>query len=351
VAGALVAGSIALATDDEHDTSSSTVAATATVPDHSSATIDGLDVAAVLKQVQPAVVSVQTQSLTVDNLLQAQTQEAAGTGFIVSADGKIVTNDHVVAGAQQVEVTLPDGTTKPAEVLGADQNADLAVLKIDGSNLPTAKLGDSNDVAVGDPVVAIGNALALQGTPTVTEGIVSALNRTISEENGVRLQHVTQTDAAINPGNSGGPLVDSQGQVIGINTAVAGQAQNIGFAISIDQAEQVLGQLENGQTPAEPFLGVDAIDMTSALQHQLSLSVDHGALVVAVEPASAAADAGIQQGDVILKVGSHDVNNADDLTDAVADTSPGDHVDVVLQRGSQQTSVTVDIAQGAATDG
>jgi serine protease Do len=351
VAGALVAGSIALATDDDHDTSSSAVAATATLPDHSSATIDGLDVAAVLKQVQPAVVSVQTQSLTVDNLLQAQTQEAAGTGFIVSADGKIVTNDHVVAGAQQVQVTLSDGTTKPAEVLGADQNADLAVLKIDGSNLPTAKLGDSNDVAVGDPVVAIGNALALQGTPTVTEGIVSALNRTISEENGVRLQHVTQTDAAINPGNSGGPLVDSQGQVIGINTAVAGQAQSIGFAISIDQAKQVLGQLENGQTPAEPFLGVDAIDMTSALQHQLSLSVDHGALVVAVEPASAAADAGIQKGDVILKVGSHDVNNADDLTDAVADTSPGDHVDVVLQRGSQQTSVTVDIAQRAATDG
>jgi serine protease Do len=281
--------------------------------------------------------------------LQPETQQGAGTGFIISSDGKIVTNDHVVDGAQQVQVTLADGTTKSAKVLGADPGSDLAVLKIDGSNLPTVKLGNSNDVAVGDPVVATGNALALQGGPTVTEGIVSALNRTISEENGVRLQHVIQTDAAINPGNSGGPLVDDQGRVIGINTAVAGQAQNIGFAIPIDQAKQVVDELENGQTPAHPFLGVDAVDMTGALEHQLGLSVDHGALVVAVEPGSGAADAGIQQGNVILKVGSHDVDNADDLSSAIADTSPGDHVDVVLQRGDQQTTATVTIDQRPAS--
>jgi serine protease Do len=347
--GALVAGSIAWATDNDNDNPTSSPAVAVASPDHSSATIEGPDVAAVLKQVQPAVVSVQTKSLSVNNLLQPETQEGAGTGFIVSSDGKIVTNDHVVNGAQQLQVTLSDGTTKSAKVLGADPNADLAVLTIDGSNLPTVKLGDSTDLAVGDPVVAIGNALALQGGPTVTEGIVSALNRTISEENGVRLQHVIQTDAAINPGNSGGPLVDSQGRVIGINTAVAGQAQNIGFAISIDQAKQVLSQLENGQTPAEPFLGVDGVDMTSALEHQLGLSVDHGALVVAVEQGSGAADAGIQQGDVILKVGSHDVNNADDLSNAVGDTSPGDHVDVVLQRGSQQMTVAVEIGQRPAS--
>jgi serine protease Do len=249
LAGALVAGSIALATDDDNSGNAGP-SASAAAPDHSSATIDGLDVAAVLKQDQPAVVSVQTKSMSVDNLLQPEVQQGAGTGFIVSSDGKIVTNDHVIDGAQQVQVTLADGTTKAATVVGADRDADLAVLKIDANNLPTVKLGDSNDVAVGDPVVAIGNALALQGGPTVTEGIVSAENRTISEENGVRLQHVIQTDAAINPGNSGGPLVDSQGRVIGINTAVAGQAQNIGFAISIDQAKQSLSDLESGQTPA-----------------------------------------------------------------------------------------------------
>jgi S1-C subfamily serine protease len=133
-------------------------------------------------------------------------------------------------------------------VLGADASADLAVLKIDGHGLPTVHLGRSSSVHVGDPVVAIGNALALPGGPTVTEGIVSATDRTISEQNGARLQHVVQTDAAINPGNSGGPLVDSQGDVIGINTADANQAQNIGFAISVDQARTVLGDLESGST-------------------------------------------------------------------------------------------------------
>jgi serine protease Do len=351
VAGALVAGSIALATNNDNDNSGSPAAAAANLPDHSAATIDGVDVAAVLKQVQPAVVSVQTESLSVGNLLSPEVQEGAGTGFIVSSDGKIVTNDHVVDGAQQVQVTLADGSSKSAKVLGADPNADLAVLKVDGTNLPTVTLGNSDDVAVGDPVVAIGNALALQGGPTVTEGIVSALNRTISEENGVRLQHVIQTDAAINPGNSGGPLVDSHGRVIGINTAVAGQAQNIGFAISIDQAKQVVGDLENGKAPAHPLLGVDSVDMTAALEHQLNLSVDHGALVVAVEPGSGAASAGIQQGDVILRFGSHDVKSADDVSNAVADTSPGDHVTVVLQRGSQQMTVTVDIGQRPASSG
>jgi serine protease Do len=306
-------------------------------------------VAAVLNRVQPAVVSVQTQSMSLDNLLAPEVQQGAGTGFVVSADGNIVTNDHVIDGAQKVQVTLADGSTKSAKVLGADPSADLAVLKIDAQDLPTVRLGDSGAVHVGDPVVAIGNALALQGGPTVTDGIVSALNRTISEQNGVRLQNVIQTDAAINPGNSGGPLVDSQGRVVGINTAVAGQAQNIGFAISIDQAKQVLKDLENGQTPAHPFLGVQSVDMTAALEHQLGLSVDHGALVVAVTPDSGAGTAGIQQGDVILRFGSTDIATADDLATAVADAKPDSHVDVLLQRGRQQATVTVDIGRRPAS--
>jgi serine protease Do len=178
---------------------------------------------------------------------------------------------------------------------------------------------------------------------------VSALKRTISEQNGVRLQNVIQTDAAINPGNSGGPLVDSQGRVVGINTAVAGQAQNIGFAISIDQANKVLKELENGQSPAQPFLGVQTIDMTPALEHQLGLAVDHGALVVGVTPDSGAATAGIQRGDVIVRFGSTDIKTADDLANAVGNAKPGSRADVVVQRGPDQATVTVEVGRQPAS--
>jgi S1-C subfamily serine protease len=290
-------------------------------------------------------VTVQTERLSLDSVLEPATEQGAGTGFVVGADGLIVTNNHVIVGARTIEVSLPDGTTKTAKVVGADPTADLAVLKIDAHGLPTVHLGRSDAVHVGDPVVAIGNALALQGGPTVTEGIVSAVGRTIGTDNGARLHDVLQTDAAINPCNSGGPLLDSAGDVIGINTAIAGQGQNIGFAISIDPAKSVLDDLEHGNVPVHPFLGVQAAAVTPALQRQLGLHIDHGALVVAVTAGSAAENAGIQEGDVILKVGDHDVATPDDLSDALNRAHPGDTVPVVVERGGQRTTVSATIGQ------
>jgi serine protease Do len=165
---------------------------------------------------------------------------------VVRSDGLLATNDHVVAGGQDITVTLSDGRTVPAQVVGQDAAADLAVLQVPAEHLPVAPLGDSADLKVGDQVVAVGDALALPGGPTVTEGIVSALDRTIQTNDGATLAHVLQTDAAINPGNSGGPLVDATGHVVGIDTAAAGDGQNIGFAIAIDGARTTIESLSTG---------------------------------------------------------------------------------------------------------
>lgn len=202
-----------------------------------------MDVPAVLARVEPSVVTVHTDLVGEDQAGQPVAEQGTGTGFVVEADGVIATNDHVVAGAQTITVTLADGQTLPAQVLRQDPSADLAVLQVPAEHLPVAPLGDSADLRVGDPVVAIGDALALPGGPTVTEGIVSATDRTIQTNDGATLSHVLQTDAAINPGNSGGPLVDATGHVVGIDTAAAGDGQDIGFAIAIDGAHHTIDTL------------------------------------------------------------------------------------------------------------
>lgn len=199
-----------------------------------------LDVHRLLAKVEPAVVTVRTRVVGVDSLLQRVVERGTGTGVIVRPDGVILTNNHVIANAQNIQVQLSDGRTLPATVLRTAVRGDLAVIKVDTSGLPTARLTTSRLLRVGDAVVAIGNALALPGGPTVTEGIVSALGRSIREPNGVRLDNVIQTDAAINPGNSGGPLVDARGHVVGINSASAAQGQNIGFAIATGPARQLI---------------------------------------------------------------------------------------------------------------
>ncbi|WP_327584285.1 trypsin-like peptidase domain-containing protein [Nonomuraea sp. NBC_00507] len=198
---------------------------------------------AILATIEPSIVTVRTRSAGVNALMEPVAEQGTGTGFVLAAGGLIATNNHVVEGAQAITVTLRDGRTLTAKVLRSDPAADLAVLRVNATGLPVAPLGDSSTLKVGDPVIAIGNALALPGGPTVTEGIVSALDRTVQTDAGARLQHVIQTDAAINPGNSGGPLVDASGRIVGINTAAAGDAQNIGFAIAINGARRTIDDL------------------------------------------------------------------------------------------------------------
>ena len=226
----------------------------ATTPEVEKTDAGRLDVKAVLAAVAPTVVQIEVSSE--DGIFGG----GQGTGFIISSDGQVVTNAHVVEGAASINVMLSDGTVKTAELVQQDPTRDLAVLQIEGENLPAARLGRSAEVEVGDEVLAIGNALGLGDTPSVTTGIVSALEREL-QLSGNRLTRLIQTDAAINPGNSGGPLVNAKGEVIGVNTAIAGNAEGIGFAISIDHARPVIETLQTGEVPKRPLLGVNIIDV------------------------------------------------------------------------------------------
>jgi S1-C subfamily serine protease len=215
-------------------------------------TTNGDTVVQVVKDVEPAVVNVTATSAVTDPFGGSSTQQATGSGFIVSSDGVIFTNDHVIEGASKVEVTLTDGRTLEATVTDTDATHDFAVLKVDATDLPTVTLGNSSDLQLGQSVVAIGYALGLEGGPSVTSGIISSLERTVQAQDpnvagGVRTyENVLQTSAAINPGNSGGPLVDLEGRVVGISTAGVSSADNIGFAISIDAARSFIASAVAG---------------------------------------------------------------------------------------------------------
>ncbi len=325
------------------------------------------DVQEVLAKVMPAVVSIQTTSFqSGSNILGGGSEvQGAGSGMLVTPDGEVLTNNHVVAGASALKVSLLGQTTQDnAHVLGTDPGNDVALVKIDGvTSLPVVSLGDSDAAQIGDSVLAIGNALALAGGPTVTQGIVSAKNRTLSAQDpgtnaSESLTRLIQTDAAINPGNSGGPLVNAQGQVIGMNTAVAdgtgggsggiggssqnAQVQSIGFALSINQVRPLVGQLAKGGTVQQSlaFLGVEAVTVTPSLRQTYHLTPTQGAVVGSVT-GNPAKQAGLQVGDVITAVDGTQVNSADDLVNAVGAHKPGDKVTLTVVRGSRQLSVPV----------
>ena len=342
VVGALVAGLLVAALKD--DKSENAGRAPAVPANSSKITVKG-DIQEILSKVEPAVVAIRTRTLSLGDFLRPVPGEGAGTGFVIAPDGVIVTNNHVVAGAQTIEVVFADDRKMPARVLGRDPTTDLAVLKVDASDLPVASLGDSAVLKVGDDVVAIGNALALEGGPTVTRGIVSAEDRTITAENGVRLEHVIQTDTAINPGNSGGPLVNSAGEVVGINTAVAGDAQNIGFSIAINAAKPIIEELRQGTTRSRPFLGVKMFTVTPSVAQELGIKAEAGALVADVTAGSGAEVAGLRTGDVITSIDGKEVKTAEEVTSAVSTHKPGDEIKVNYRRGDETAEATVKLGE------
>ncbi len=309
----------------------------------------GLTIPTLVKNVLPSIVSID---------VRGQGTEDQGTGMIISSDGLVVTNNHVIAaavGGGSITVTRAGSTTSlPATLVGTNPIDDVALVRIDHvRGLPSVTFGNSNRLVVGDSVVAIGNALGLAaGTPTVTQGIVSALGRTVTAGTGSStetLSNMIQTDAAINPGNSGGPLLDAQGDVVGMNTAVAGtladgtNAQNIGFAIPVSTIESLLTSLLAGESVVNhgAFMGVEVTSMSPTLQSEYGFTRSTGAVVMSVIANTGAARAGLRQGDIIISLNGQSVNGTADLTSILSELHPGDSVSVGVVRGTRTLHLTV----------
>ena len=265
-------------------------------------------------------------------------QRAKGSGFIVSKEGYILTNNHVVDGADKIKVTLLDGRTFDAKKVGQDPTFDLAVIQIKAKDLPTVPLGDSNATQVGEWVTAIGNPLGFENSVTV--GVISAKNRTLQAED-VNFQGFLQTDAAINPGNSGGPLIDMNGNVVGINTAIVPYAQGIGFAIPINMAKQIMEDLIKHGEVRRGWLGATVQPLTPSLVESYKIPVKEGAIISDVVKDSPAEKYGLQRGDVIVKVGGKDTKNAEDVVFAVRNHLSGDKVPFDIYRDGKKTTVEV----------
>jgi S1-C subfamily serine protease len=275
-------------------------------------------------------------------------ERGTGSGFILSANGQILTNAHVVSDTNTVEVTLKDGRSFEGRVVGTDPVTDVAVIKIDANALPTVKLGSSEGILPGQWAIAIGNPLGLDNT--VTAGIISAIGRSSSQV-GVPDKRVSfiQTDAAINPGNSGGPLLNDRGEVIGVNTAIRADAQGLGFAIPIETAQRVSSQLFANGKVDHPYLGVQMVDLTPAIKAEinetsdfkLKINQDEGVLVMRVMPNSPAQQAGIQQGDIIQKVGGEAVKSAAEVQARVEVSQIGQALAIDILRNGQKKQIAV----------
>jgi S1-C subfamily serine protease len=310
----------------------------------------------VAEQVKPAVVQV-TNEVALNQLNPSNTVPAGvGSGIIYDAQGHILTNNHVVEGAQKLVVSLPDGRSFPATLVGRDPRTDVAVIQISGDNLPVAELGDSSQLQVGDWVVAIGNALALPGGPTVTAGVVSALGRSIPEPSssggaGPFLFDLIQTDAAINPGNSGGPLVDLQGQVVGLNTLGGGQTssgvqtQGIGFAVSIATAKEIAAQLVQTGQAIHPYVGIGYVPLNPSIAAQLGINQTQGIVLGQVVSGSPADQAGLQVNDVITAVDGQQLVGESEFALIVSRHKPGDTITLTVLRDSQQLSVQLTLGE------
>lgn len=295
-----------------------------------------------VEKVSRSVVNVSTVKLVHDHFYQVMPLKGIGSGVVIDEAGFIITNNHVVRGSEAIGVTLPDGALLKGRVVGVCASIDIAVVKVDARKLPVAELGDSDNLKVGQVVLAIGNPFGLAGGPTVTAGVISALNRAIPTESGL-LEGLIQTDAAINPGNSGGPLVDINGRVIGINTAIIPYAQGIGFAIPINSVKQcAIDIIKHGRT-LKPWLGVTGITLTERIADYYGLAADRGVLVARVALGSPAHQAGLEAGDVIVSVNGKPVSSIEELSALLAEVGVGGVAELEVVRGRASYLVKVEL--------
>jgi len=297
------------------------------------------DVIGAIEKVEASVVNINTIRFERDAFLHVHPARGIGSGFIIDDRGHILTNHHITAGSREIEVALTDGRAFEGKLVGSDPANDLAVVKIDARDLPVAELGNSAELRVGQTVIAIGNPFGLVGGPSVTVGVVSALNRHILAER--VYENLIQTDASINPGNSGGPLLDLTSKVIGINTANIPGAQGIGFAIPINTAKTVLEDIVRYGRVTRPWLGVIGLDISQELARRFNLAVDSGILVMRIIPESPAERAGLQPGDVIAAIEDKQVNSMEDLQKQIRARRAGDSVSLIAVRGSEEARVRV----------
>ena len=312
------------------------------------------DIVNVVKKTMPAVVNISTVTLVEDFFFGVYPQSGIGSGFIIDPKGYILTNYHVVEGARKIDVTLSEGRKYTGKIVGYDKRSDLAVIKIDAENLPYLPLGDSDKLEPGQFAIAIGNPYGLNRT--VTLGIVSALNRTIIEPNGVRLENLIQTDAAINPGNSGGPLINIKGEVIGINTAIKSDAQGIGFAIPINKAKEIANKLIKEGKITYPWIGIRGYAITSDMLDYIKFPVNKGVVIAEVVPGSPADKAGLKGGDrviyvdgtqiivggdIITKIDGKSVESMEDLRSEIQKRKVGDTVEITYIRNGKEYTVKI----------
>jgi serine protease Do len=280
-----------------------------------------------VERLTESVVSIDSVRVTRDFRYGLVPIEGKGSGLIIDPKGHVITNNHVIDGATRVQVHLKDGRTFLGEVVGSDASTDIAVIKVDADNLPAASLGDSEKLKVGQIALAIGNTLGLQGGPTVSMGVVSALGRPLPGTDFI-FEGLIQTDTAINPGNSGGPLADIGGNMIGMNTAMIPFAQGVGFAIPVNTIKWVVQQiLEKGRV-IRPWLGISGANMNQAIARRYDLPADSGVLVVEVDSRGPAYEAGMRVGDVITQIGAHPVNQMKDILVSLSRLSVKEEVEV-----------------------
>ena len=298
----------------------------------------------ILEKISKSVVNISTIKLVHHIFYQVVPVKGMGSGTIIDPNGHILTNNHVVGGAEKISVTLWNGEILKGKLVGSCTVHDIAVVKVDKEGLSAVELGDSDKLRVGQRVYAIGNPFGLAGGPTITSGVISALNRTIESETEM-LENLVQTDAAINPGNSGGPLVDLEGKMVAINTAIIPFAQGIGFAIPINSAKRCANEIVTNRISARPWLGIIGLSITEEIARYYDLPVEHGVLVTRVIDGSPADNAGIVAGNIILRIDSIEIHSIEELVGSLHKRKVGETIKIVAVSDGEEELFKVTLSK------